>query len=124
MKAWVKVTETAVAAEFPYFDCLLAFEVLNLSKQPKGHRSAEERRAESQERDAANIARLALLLHLDREELFTQLIDHRPIARRILVSESTTNFEAWKAAVQRTQRSSYGREKHPATTLTELLVAY
>jgi hypothetical protein len=70
------------------------------------------------------IARLALLLHLDREELFTQLIDHRPIARRILVSESTTNFEAWKAAVQRTQRSSYGREKHPATTLTELLVAY
>lgn len=122
MKAWVKVTETVVAAEFPYFDCLLAFEVLNLAKQPKGHRSAEG--SEGSERDAANIARLALLLHLDREELFTQWIDHRPIARRILVSESTTNFEAWKAAVLRTQRSSHGRVRHPAVTLTKLLVAY
>jgi hypothetical protein len=124
MKAWVKVAETVVAAEFPYFDCLLAFEVLNLSKQPKGHRSADAQKAESEERDAANIARLALLLHLDREELFTQWIDHRPIARRILVSESTTNFEAWKAAVLRTQRSSHGRVRHPAVTLTKLLVAY
>ena len=125
MKAWVKVTRSVVAAEFPDFDALLAFEALNLAKQGKLQRlhAWQCAEAEAASMEEKSVARLALLLHLDKEKLSEQLRDHRPMARRHVL-KGTSNFDAWKTAVLRTQASSWGRAHHPVDQLKQVLVAY
>ena len=119
------VTVSVVKAEFPEFDVIRAFNCMNLAKDRKGTRTQQAVQSESDAADIRNIERLALLLDLDPLALRMQLHGHRPIARlHYLEAGGCTCMEAWKVALEKTQRHHASAKRHPVDQLRQLVACY
>ena len=124
MQAWFKVTLTVMKSEFPDFDAIRAFSALKLSDTRKNSRVTMEADQAANEQDNVNLERLALLLHLNVDDLKKQLKAHRNFARRHYLDTKCTTLAAWKDAIQKSQKHNQTRKRYPIDALNVLLVAY
>ena len=113
MRAWKILAMEVVTAEFPDFEVLQSFSVLTLSKRLSDPNDETRKR---------HVARLSQVFEVSEEKLSQQLSDHEPIARRIFLDERCSTGEAWKMAVERTQRRSSLKAAHPVDALHPVLL--
>lgn len=109
MRAWVRLAESALEAEFPAFEIAQSFSVFDLRGEHRNPGDCLERIAKS--------------CQLDFQILLDQWQDVSPRARAEFTSLSS-NKEAWKAVLQKLGQHNVTRKNHPTDVLTEALVQY
>jgi hypothetical protein len=112
---WVALAEAVVQSEFPNFDALNSFTIFNLENGKVGKAC----RGEGVDGD---VARLAQLCGVDRNEMQKQYEDLYPIALRTAKSQTCTTLEAWRQAVQAVQRSHKTKASHPVDAVLPALM--
>ena len=116
MLIYMRLAIETLEAEFPSFELLSCFHVLNVSPNV-------DVRAEFEEFSSA-LRRLSQVLELDEEQLAFEMGAHEAIARHE-ASQGRSTFDSWKQAVLRTSRSQRAvREHFPCDNLWELLTRY
>ena len=109
MRAWARLAESALDAEFPAFEIAQAFSVFDLRGT---HRNPGE-----------CLERIAKSCHLDFQILFRQWQDVEPRASAEFTTLSS-NKEAWKSVLHKLDQHHCTRKNHPTDVLTEALIQY
>ena len=115
MGAWVKLAVRVIRAEFPEWELLQCFWVLDLGEGVVD-RDAEERTAAFQ--------KLGKAFKLDPDHLANQVNDHIHVARCFKQQHGTDNLSAWANAVRRTEARRDTALQHPCDHLKGLLYRY
>ena len=120
MAAWTAVAVKVIETEFPSFDLMLGFRVFALSGMESRKQKRDQclRRAHHHSDDLGRICKALQVDEATCSEEFAQLVG---IAEAQQATLQCSNFEAWKSAVQVTQRS---RGNYPLTALIHVLEAY
>ena len=119
MCAMTKLAITVVQTEFPHFDVMLAFHVLNLDTAPGTDDSSDVVAA----RDDA-FKRLAHVFSVNENDLRAQYDRLVGVAKHVFVHEGLSNQECWKKALDMTQSRSENRTSFPVDALLRVLVPY
>ena len=120
LKAWTTLAKTVVASEFPHFEILQAFRVLELRK-------SGERRNSSPLDDvqvSAQINKLAQFFGMNEQALRDQYEDHKPVAQKLFDEQTVTPWTAWKNAIEyitKSPRPQRALKAHPVNELVDLL---
>ena len=118
MANFVKLTIRSIDAEFPHWEIVQAFRVLDLREgrvwKPGSH--------------SEDLERIAGFCCVDERALHAQYEDHRPFALRVFKAsaahEGNTSNDAWRQAVVKTQSRASTRVAHPADVLLVALHKY
>ena len=118
MRAWRAVALSVLSAEFPDFELHASFAIFSLAPPDAGPAG----RVEATGARDVHFRRLAQVLDLDHEKLRAQYDDHVYLARRLKSTQELGNGEAWRMAMEKTQRDSSIRSAHPAQELKAALM--
>lgn len=119
MSTWVALCGSVVLAEFPREDLMASFSVFDLSTKARQVEDGDPEHLAW--RDLA-FKKIAAALHVDRAALQSEFEDHAGLVSQLLRTTGGTTFEAWRAAVKRTQSRASLRRVHPATALWPVLL--
>ena len=110
MGAWVKLGIRVIQAEFPSWELLQHFAVLDTSLN-------------GEEPCATKIAKLAHAFRIDPVALANEIRDHRHVAVQYKASGmASDNFAAWSTAI--TNMSKRSDKRHPSSNLCSVLYRY
>ena len=124
MQVWIRMLGEVLASEFPGWDILSAFSVFELKPAASRRQDDEDVILERDSFLASSAQRLAQVFNFNLEGFIAELEDHRPVAQHLLVSQQMANFEAWAAALRRTQKRKCVRDQHPCDNLLCALAKY
>ena len=63
-------------------------------------------------------------MKVEQNQLFSEVMSHKPIARQHMVQTGCSTFDAWKAAIQKTRSRSSTKARRPWDALHKLLLAF
>ena len=114
MQHWVILATETVQAEFPCWESFQSFSLFDLNgvDDIRSCQMVDER-----SRICANVG------HVASSDFITQLADHRPGAVRIFKESRCSSREAWRQAVQRSQRKGT-RLRHPCDALCAVAMRF
>lgn len=120
MRSFTVVAQEVLAAEFPSYDLNRAFCIFNLAAGGglTPHTSPED----MPDSVSRHFRRLAQSFNVDLFELVAQYNDHFGLANRAKMLSGCSNHDAWRDALQKTQRHS--KKSHPAGALVPVLQRY
>ena len=118
LACWVVVSESIVQAEFPDFLILGSLENFKLG-------GTEQRPARVPDDVNKGLKKMAAFFCVDPGRLKQQYETHYPIAQALRSADSSmSSKDAWKAAIDKTQRRKDVAENHPVDALLPVLVRF
>lgn len=115
---WLKLCEASVRAEFPHFEVFNSMMVFNLSDNVVRHGAMTTMQT------SQCLRRIAVALDLDPHGLKQEWEAVRPIALSQKQTSEMENRDAWKAALNHTQKTSALKKKYQLANLPKALQAY
>ena len=120
MKRWVQMAAEVAQAEYPSFDLLSSFSVLDIST--RAQRKTSDPDSEQDRFHDEAVERLAKVFRVDASALHAQLTDVGRIAEHVFKTHKISVWEAWRQAVHRTQHRL--KQTHPVDALIPVLQRY
>ena len=115
MQHWVMLATETLKAEFPSWESFQAFSLFDL----KG--AGDIRACEMVDERSALCAKVG---KVERQSFLAQLADLRPTAMRIFQEKGCSTREAWRDAVQSSQRNKSMQRRHPVDELCAVTMRF
>ena len=113
MKVWVRLCQSVISHEFPEWDVLASFSILQVAGNQRDGMTNEVR--------DLNIRRLARFFSLEEALLRSELEDLAVLARNHASATSCDSVTAWQHTLQRVRATKKRRDRHPCSTLLTVL---
>lgn len=123
LACWVRMAHEVAAAEFPDFRVVVSFSIFSLTSGNARGRGAVQ--GDAAKKFAEHVCRLAKFFNVDENALQEQYNDVYPRAAQLKeTSPNMTNWEAWRAAIERLRRSPATAAAHPVDAVLEPLIRW
>jgi len=123
MRAWLRLAQAEIAAEFPDWEASQSFRIFDLARDPAGDRPAAGSSGDRQFQK--HIERLALLCSVDANLLRAEFDEHESMALRLKAQKRCSAKAAWVATVsQHENRRRSLREANPLGVLKQVIARW
>ena len=127
---WVDLARVTIRAELPEFEAIYAMRVLNLTNGVASRSSADPGCGLQidllPDETRALCESLANFIGVDANSFVNQLQDVRTIAQRFMATDGSVKapMDAWRLAIQETQKDARTKRLHPTNALHSALMFY